>query len=504
MSELDERLRAVCDLSVPGVREGAGLHEYDGRVQDLSPEAVSAGLARLGAGARREDPFDEALLTAAESALRVELGELALHRRSPLAHLDNLDVSCYDRAYAPEAERAEARRRHLEQWPDAVDVAVRTLDAVPAPVADALLGAVRGLAAGLHEDDPVEQQALRAHARLVAHVEQAARDGDPDCALGAPALARLMGAGEAVDVDLDALARTADAERDRLMSLLTEACARLDPDAGPRQVVPTLLADHPDIDGVLAEARTITEEVIAFTREHDLAPHVDGECLVGPAPESRSWAMAMMAWAAPGEPEGPSWYWVTPPDPAWPAAEVEEWLSVFSRTTLPAITAHEVAPGHFAHGRSLRRASTPERRILQSMTFAEGWAHYVEEVFVEEGFRAEDPRFAVGVALEALVRVTRLACAIGLHTGAMTVEDATARFMADAFLGRSAALSEARRGTFDATYGRYTWGKLAIQDLRERARTSWGAGFDLPRFHRAMLDLGSPPIGLLGTALERG
>ncbi|MGN6245843.1 MAG: DUF885 family protein [Motilibacteraceae bacterium] len=504
MSEIDPRLRAVCDLSVSGVREGAGLHEYDGRVQDLSTEAVSAGLTRLGQGARREDPFDEALLTAAEDALRVELGELELHRRSPLAHLDNLDVSCYDRSYAPQEERVEARRAHLAQWPDAVDAAVRTLDAVPAPVAEALLGAVRGLSAGLREDDPVEQRALQAHARLVAHVEQAAREGAPDCALGAPALARLMGASEAVAVDLDELARTADAERDRLMAMLTEACARLDPARTPQQLVPELLADHPDTDGVLTEARAITEEVIAFTREHGLAPHVDGECLVGPAPESRSWAMAMMAWAAPEEPDAPSWYWVTPPDPTWPAADVEEWLSVFSRTTLPAITAHEVAPGHFAHGRSLRRAGTPERRILQSATFAEGWAHYVEEVFVEEGFRAEDPRFAVGVALEALVRVTRLACAIGLHTGQMTVEDATARFMSDAFLGRSAALSEARRGTFDAAYGRYTWGKLAIQDLRERARETWGAGFDLPRFHRAMLDLGSPPIGLLGTALERG
>ncbi len=147
---------------------------------------------------------------------------------------------------------------------------------------------------------------------------------------------------------------------------------------------------------------------------------------------------------------------------------------------------------------------TDVRRTLMSDAFIEGWAHYGELVALEEGFRAEDPRFAAGVALEALVRVTRLACAIGLHTGGMTVAAAARRFAEDALLQGSAAMSEARRGTFEPTYGRYTWGKLAILDVREQAKKAWGADFSLARFHRALLDLGSPPIGLLGTAVERG
>jgi uncharacterized protein (DUF885 family) len=211
--------------------------------------------------------------------------------------------------------------------------------------------------------------------------------------------------------------------------------------------------------------------------------------------------MAMMTWAAPGEPESASWYHVTPPEPDWPEEEREEWLSIFSRTSLPSITVHEVAPGHFAHGRALRRASSPVRRILHSTSFSEGWAHYVEEVCLEEGFRARDPRFAIGVALEALVRVTRLTCAIGLHTGGLDLEEATRLFMRDAHLSRAAALSEARRGTFDAGYGRYTWGKLEILRLRDRARAQWSETFTLPRFHAALLSLGSPPLGLLDGAL---
>lgn len=508
---VDERLRAVCDLMVPVVREMAGRHEYDGRVQDLSPDGVRRGLdamararAGAGSGAGPVDPggasHDERHLAVFEESLRVQYGELELHRRDPYPHLSNLELACYDREYAPGRERATARRRHLAQWPDAVDAALASLDRVSAPVAGALLGAVRGLAAGLEAAGGAESgPAPAAHARLVAHIEHAAEHGDPDPRLGGKALAALMGSQEGLRVDLSALAAEADRERARLTELLVDSCRALDPHRGVDELIPELMADHPDADGVIPEASRLTDEVIAFTRARKLAPYVDGDCLVGPAPPSRRWAMAMMSWAAPSEADAASWYHVTPPEPDWPAEEREEWLTVFSRTSLPSITVHEVAPGHFAHGRSLRRASSPVRRILHSLSFAEGWAHYVEEVCLEEGFRARDPRFAIGVALEALVRVTRLTCAIGLHTGALDLEEATRLFMRDAHLARAGAASEARRGTFDAAYGRYTWGKLEIMRLRERARRD--PSFTLPRFHAALLSLGSPPLGLMPTAL---
>lgn len=502
MTSLHPRLRAVCDLMAPDVREQAGRHEYDGAVQDLSPTGVRSALAALGHGDPLDDAHDEAHLAAFEDGLRWSFGEFERHRRDPLVHVFNLDLASYDREYAPAQERSRARDEHLRRWPDAVDAAIESLDAVPAPVATSLLPAVRGLAAGLSPGQgPHVAAALEAHGRFVTHVERWTRDGAPETAIGTAALAREMGVWERLDVDVEALSVTADAERDRLTSLLHEACGRLDASRPAAEVVAALLADHPDVDGIMAEAREVTDEVLAFTRQHDLAPWTDGECVVGPAPPSRSWAMAMMSWAAPAERDAPSRYYVTPPDPSWPADEVQQWLSVFSRTSLPAITVHEVSPGHYAHGRALRRAQGDVRRTLFSGTFAEGWAHYVEEVLVEEGFRAEDPRYVIGVCLEALVRVTRLACAIGLHASDMTVEQATARFESDAFLGHSAARGEAQRGTFDVGYGRYTWGKLAIGELRSRARTEWGEGFSLPRFHSALLSLGSPPLGLISAAL---
>jgi hypothetical protein len=502
---MNQRLRALCDLSMGSVREYVGRHEYDGRVEDLSPEGVRAGLARVGGPSQPEqDPHDEAQLAAFERLARLELGELELYRSNPLYHIAALDVSCYDRDYAPEAERAEARRRHLAAWPDAVDAAVTALDRVAAPVAEALLPAARGLTAGLEEAgaDPVVERALEAHKRLAAHLEAAADGGHRDTALGRGPLERLLGAGEALEVDLGRLEERADAERDRLQAMLEEACGRLAPGRPTAEVVAGLLEDHPDAGGVLREAEAMTAESIAFTLERDLVPGLDGTCLVAPAPPSRRWALAMMSWAAPYEADAPSRYYISPPDPDWPADEQDDWLKVFSRTTLPAITVHEVAPGHFAHGRRLRQAGTDVRRTLQSLAFVEGWAHYGEEVCVEEGFRADDPRFAAGVALEALQRVTRLAVSIGTHAGTMTVADGAARFEADAFCYGPAARAEASRATFDPTYGRYTWGKLEILRLRDQARARWGAGFSLQRFHDRLLRLGAPPLGLMADALE--
>ncbi len=503
---MDARVRAICELFLAESREYVGLHEYDGIVQDLSPAGVRAGLARLGAAATDAalDPVTGKHLAAFEARARVVYGDLEQHRRSPLPHLENLDVACYDRGYAPSEVRRDARRRHLARWPDAVDAAVESLDAVPRLVAAGLLAAVRGLSAALDEgaaDDPVIASARAAHQRLVGRVESFAETGDPDAAIGAAGLAGLMGPPEAMMVDLGRLAVRAEQERDRLNDVLTEACGRLAPGEPIEALLARLHQDHPDADGVLAEATQQVAEVLAFTRERGLTPYADGECVVGPAPPSRRWAMAMISPAAPYEDDAPSWYYITPPDPTWPKEQQNEWLAVFSATTLPAITVHEVAPGHFAHARCLRRATGDVRRALWSPSFLEGWAHYAEELCLEEGFRGDDPRFAIGVALEALVRVTRLSVAIGVHTGGMTMDEAIHRFQADARLAGPAASSEAARATFDPGYGRYTFGKLEIMAVRDEARAQWGLQYNHPRFHAALLDLGSPPLGLIGSIL---
>src|SRR5699024_6539758 len=403
-------------------------------------------------------------------------------------------------------ERDRARVEHLRRWPRVVDNALASLDRVPAPVARSVQGAVAGVAANLPDSAPsdVKEAALAAHARLVAHVDRATQEGPEETALGEKALGKLMGLPEAMEVDLADLASRADAERDRLRAGLAEATGRLATGREPGEFTRELTRSYPAPDQVLPAARQWTRLALDFTAERDLALVDDGECRVEESPESQRWATAMMSGGGPWEAEAPSYYFITPPDATWSQQEAGEWLEMFSHTTLPAVSVHEVAPGHFSHWRHMRTLQSPVRRALHSMTFAEGWAHYAEEMLLEEGFGAyaaervagEDfldgtewtpDHYEIGVWVEALIRVTRLSVAIGVHTEEMTVEQGAARFAQDTPLRGRAALSEAHRATFDPTYGRYTWGKLEILRLRERARKEWGSAFSLPRFHRALL-----------------
>ena len=354
--DLSPRLRAVCDLDVAEMREYSGRHEYDGKPQDLSPDGVRAGLARLAAaragGERLADPHDEAQLAAAEDLQRVAFAELELHRRNPILHLDELDLACL----RPGLRAGRGTGGGPGRAPGRMAAARRRGDRIPGPGQragrQALLGAVRGLAAGLGR--PVSpagrrtrtscEAALAAHARLVAHVERAAADGDPDAALGGPALSALMGSAEALPVDLAGWPSRPTRNGTGCTPCWPRA-APARPGPGPRWRWPgNWSATIRTRTGVIEAARLWTQRAIDFTREHDLVPYHDGVCLVGPAPESRRWAMAMMSSAAPGEPEGPSWYHITPPDESWPERE--------QRGVAGGLQRHDAARHHRARGRA--------------------------------------------------------------------------------------------------------------------------------------------------------
>ena len=284
---------------MPEARESAGLHEFDGQVQDLSPAGVAALLTPVGRGAPEPDAHDEAQLSAVEAGARATFSVAELHRWNPLVHLANLDLACYDREYAPADERAAAKAAHLGGWPDAIDGAIESLDSVSAPVAVALLPATRGLGAGLEAvaaDSATLERGRACLERLVAHLELAAATGSPDTSLGPQKLALLVGDPEATTVDLGRLEEVADAERARIKERLVHDCDRLRPGLSPAEVVRELLSDHPDDEGIYAAARLLVEELSTFTTERGLLPELGGTCLVGPAPPSRRYAAAMMSW----------------------------------------------------------------------------------------------------------------------------------------------------------------------------------------------------------------
>jgi hypothetical protein len=488
------------------VREEGGRHEYDGQLSDLSPSGVRAMLVGLD-GDPLDDAAQEAHLAAFENLARVWFGDLAVHRWNPDLHMRNMNLIHYEREYAPAAERDAARLTHLRLWPDAVDMALESLDRVSTPMAAAMIGSARGMHAQVDRVGAPDDVAARAHAaadRLVVHLERAQVTGDPSAALGADNLARLMTASESLSFDIAEMTELVERETSRLTERLTAACNRVDPTGTPREVIRHLMTDRPRTDeDILAGARAVAADLVRFSEERNLVPYLDGEMEFGLDYEAQGLYFANLRLCAPEEADSPATFHLTPPDRSWPEAEIDQWMSTYSPTLIGSLSAHESAPGHFAHARALRRTSGLPRRVLMSYTFAEGWAHYAEELCVEEGFRADDPRFEIGMCIWALVRVTRLASAIGLHSSTMTVDESISRFVDKAYFPRSAAVQEANRGLFDPMYARFTWGKIAIRACRERAHRAWGADFSLGRFHAALFELGSPPIGLLDRVMDR-
>jgi hypothetical protein len=494
------RLRTLCDLNLSEAREHWGRHEYDGEVQDLSPAGVQLGLSALG-GAPLADRHDEAHVMAFEAAARAKFDVCQWHRWNPLSHLENLDLSCYEREYADAGYRRTVREQHLRQWPDAVRSSLSAMDAVPRAVAKVALGPARALAEQVGVDGEATDAALKAHGLLVRHLEEAAESGPVDHPVDDQRLGVLMFGGELLDMDLSRLAERADVERLRVLEQLAAACSRLQPRRSSAAVVADLRLKFPRADELLDRARQQAEEVLAFTAARGLVPFVDGEFLVAPTPASRRWAMASLTAAAAAEADSPSCYHISVPDPTWPPERQSDWLAFFNEAMLPAVTAHEVAPGHFAHSRAIRRLRSPVRRTLLSWTCYEGWAHFAEELLVEHGFRQDDPRYAIGVALGSLLRIARLSCAIAVFAEGRGFTDAARKLQEDAYLTQEAAEAEVRRGLIDPAFGRYALGKIVIMDTREEAQRLWGTGYTDLRFATVLMSLGSAPLGLLRAAV---
>ena len=176
-------------------------------------------------------------------------------------------------------------------------------------------------------------------------------------------------------------------------------------------------------------------------------------------------------------------------------------VAVVGGGVLEVVGAHEVYPGHHVQRARQRQAPRLVRRLLSSTAFAEGWAHYCEELLVEQGYAEGDPWLELAVLHEALVRLVRLRAAVGLHAEGWSLERAQAQCERQAWLQPSWALEEARRGAFDPMYLIYTLGKLQLRELRAQAQKAWKDRFSLKRFHDAVLAEGAPPLPLLSEAI---
>ena len=220
---------------------------------------------------------------------------------------------------------------------------------------------------------------------------------------------------------------------------------------------------------------------------------------VAPTPRFYRWTFASMWTPGPFETKPVrAFYYITDVDPSWPAERQDEHLRDFNYGALWAISIHEVFPGHFLHYQHLRQVASKLRKsiLFSSAAFVEGWAHYCEQMMVDEGFRRNDPAVRLGQLAEALIRLCRFVVGIRLHCEDMSVEQGVRFFREEAFLEETSARREAERGTFDPSYIVYSAGKLMLLKLREDYKAKVGAKYSLKQFHDTLLGNGTVPLWL--------
>jgi uncharacterized protein (DUF885 family) len=500
----------------PSMGRTAGLHQYDGKVGDYSAAGIAARLARVAKERAELAAVDKKGLTPDEAhdlSLLLQRADEKLfwgkdmesHRRSPQFYEELFSVNVYlDRDYAPLPERAERLLAHeeaaLAQVPH---IAENLTSPLSRPVAETSVKVFRGFAEYLRKDvreqlkgggDAAFQEKLAktnealakaatALSERLAQVE--VKKGDDSHVLGPDRYWRLLEVQEGLHIPLAELARMGEenlAANKRAFDELVKKKVKL----APLQK-----------EALFAEAGRLTAKARRFVVDKKLVTVPSEEqAVVKETPSFMRWNAAFLD--SPGVFEVKplrGLYYITLPDPSWPKKEQDEYL--LPRGILLSTTIHEVYPGHFLQGQWLKRAPTRAQKLLTSYSFVEGWAHYGEQMMIEEGFGADNPEAHLGQLSDALLRNCRVVVSLGVHTARMTLAQAEKRFHEDCHQDKATAREQAARAAFDPGYFAYTLGKIQILALRDEARKKLGSRFSLQRFHDTLLAHGAPPVPLI-------
>jgi hypothetical protein len=507
-----------------------GLHQYDGRVPVLTREATDlwlVGADRLLSQLRAipEEKLAEArkhdrlLLELLIESSRFDLQESHDLDRNPMSYVGSASLTAYMvREYAPLSQRVEAMVHTLNEIPRLLRDGLERLDpTLPQPFVRLALSIGGGLPghfaeaealathASPHLGERFREARVPAETALGAFLrtleEECLPRATPEFALGPAKYQRLLWVREGIRTPFAEVAEAGWRDLRRNQARLAEVAAHEDPPRTIAECLEELYRDHPSSNTLIEEARRFVDETRRFVEERELATvPPEARCRVEETPVyGRALSTASMNPPGPYDVAGDEGiYFVTPVDLTWSPAKQEEWLRSLNRPMLRNITAHEVYPGHYLQFLHFRKgADSTARRVYLSSSFAEGWAHYCEQLTIEQGMGSDDDgRAEVAQLHDALLRDCRLLSSVGLHTGGMTLAQSAQLFQQQAHMEALPAEREAIRGTFNPEYFCYTLGKLAILEARNRYLAGMFHG-SLKGFHDRLLSFGCPPVGLL-------
>jgi uncharacterized protein (DUF885 family) len=505
-----------------------GRHEFDGKLPDFSKAAFDKEMARLHSERARAAGFTDNLDQRQQfereyviAQIDSDLFWLESARwpyRSPYFYSDRVDPEVYlTRPYAPLDQRMRAFINYEKALPAALDQ-IRANLQTPMPRTYVDFGRltfgglatyfdhdVKGIFASVKDTQlqsdfaAANTSAVRALKSLDGWFASQRAKANDNFALGADLFHQMLYATERVDISLDQLEAIGRQDLERNLAALKEACGQFDPGKSLAECTAKQTADKPKGNPVDA-AREQLKELRAFVIDSQIVsiPGTE-EAQVAEAPPYQRWNFAYINIPGPYEKGLPSIYYISPPDPKWTAAEQKAYLP--GNATLLFTSFHEVMPGHFAQFLHANRVASRFGQVFVGYAFAEGWAHYVEEMTWDAGLGAKDPETHVGQLTEALLRNVRFLSAIGLHTGRMSVAESEKMFRESALANEGDARQQAARGTFDPAYLNYTMGKLMIRKLRDEWTATRGGRSAWREFHDQFLSFGGPPIPLVRKAM---
>jgi uncharacterized protein (DUF885 family) len=533
----------------PTAGTAAGFHQYDTELEDYSAAGVAAQIASLHSFDKKlavidpkaldaPDAADFAILVNSIHSTLLSLEVIRNWEKNPDQYSSGITGSAFsimERNYASANVRLRAVVAREQMMPQALLDARKNLKNPPRIFTEIALEQIDGDVSFFQNDVPSafaeanDAKTKADFARSNAAVIQALKDygawmksdllprSNGDYKLGADTFAKKLLYDEMVDIPLDHLLEVAYADLHKNQAEFARIAKEIDPAKSPDQVLAELQAVHPAPDQLLPSFQQTFNALVAFIKQRHIVtiPSDVQPTLEETPPFERATTQASMDPPGPFETRSTKAYFnVTLPEKDWTAERTAEYMGEFNVGTIISTSVHEAYPGHYIQFLYIPQVQSKIRKLIGANTNIEGWAHYCEQMMLDQGYAAapadatpEQAKQAklirLGQLVDALLRDARFVVSIKLHTGQITFDQAVDLFVKEGYQPRAIGLMETKRGTSDATYLYYTLGKLQIMKLREDLKQKQGSSFSLQLFHDAFLKQGPAPIKIIRKAMLR-
>jgi uncharacterized protein (DUF885 family) len=520
----------------PTQATAAGFHQHDSELEDYSRKSIDNQIALANKYLTRLDAFDTKSLSSEErqdyqllvndlKSTLLELQNIRGWEKNPDHYSSGLTQSAFvimSRKFAPPEQRLQSLIDRENKMPAFLAAGKENLKNPPRIYSEVAIQQLPGIVGFFQKDVPeaftdVKDQKLlsafhNSNAAVIAALQEYEKFlkqtllpvSNGDFRIGTENYQKKLLYDEMVDIPIDRLLQIGYDDLHRNQETFKRIAAQIDPKKSAEQVREELQADHPQPDQLL---QTFTNDLSGI-RQFIIDKHI--VTIPSPVPPiveetppfARALTFASMDTPGPYEKvANEAFFNVTLPEKDWSKERTESFMGQFNRSTMISVAVHEVYPGHYVQFLWVPAAPSKIRKLLGCGSNSEGWAHYTEQMMLDEGYGNGDLKLRLGQIQDALLRDARYIVGISMHTGKMSFDEAIQFFQEEGYQPQSVAEVETKRGTSDPTYLVYTLGKLEIMKLGDDYRKKMGNSFSLQEFHDSFLKQGFPPVKIVRETL---